>query len=267
MAQPPRDFFLADIFAPAPKVDLMSLEHPLFALKAGDRRVRTYRCNGITVTVKPGHDGCATIHDKDVWIYCTSQLVEAINRDREDVGRVVRFTAYDFLTATHRPTAGIGYQRMADALGRLAGTRIETNIETDGQRERTGFGLIDSWRIVERDNNAHMAAVEVTLPAWLWRSVKALCVLTLSQDYFRLRKPLERRLYELARKHCGSQQSWRMNLDALLRKSGSTAPLRNFRGDIKRLAAANNLPGYHMNYDSGNDTVTFHARFRKRTKE
>jgi hypothetical protein len=33
-------------------------------------------------------------------------------------------------------------------------------------------------------------------------------VLTLHRDYFRLRKPLERRMYELARKHCGQQATW-----------------------------------------------------------
>ena len=119
------DFFIADILDAIPKGDMASMEHPLFALKAGDMRVRTYERNGVTVTVKPGHDGCATIHDKDVWIYCISQLVEAMNRGREDVGRVVRFTAYDFLVTTNRPTAGVGYQRMAEAFGRLSALALK----------------------------------------------------------------------------------------------------------------------------------------------
>ncbi|GAB4405418.1 MAG: hypothetical protein OHK0048_25270 [Rhodoferax sp.] len=112
------DFFIADILGAIPKGDMASMEHPLFALKAGDMRVRTYERNGVTVTVKPGHDGCATIHDKDVWIYCISQLVEAMNRGREDVSRVVRFTAYDFLVSTNRRTDGDSYERMKDALDR-----------------------------------------------------------------------------------------------------------------------------------------------------
>jgi len=152
------DFFVADILDAAPKDDMASMEHPLFALKAGDKRVRVYERNGSTVTVKPGHDGCATIHDKDLWIYCISHLVEAINRGREDVGRVVRLTAYDFLVATNRRTDGDSYKRMGDALARLKGTVIETNIETDGQRERAGFGLIDSWRVIERDHDVLDAA-------------------------------------------------------------------------------------------------------------
>lgn len=113
------DFFIADILDAIPKGDVASMEHPLFALKAGDMRVRVYGRNGATVTIKPGHDGCATIHDKDVWIYCISQLVEAMNRGREDVSRIVRFTAYDFLVSTNRRTDGDSYNRMAEAMGRL----------------------------------------------------------------------------------------------------------------------------------------------------
>ena len=51
---------------------------------------------------------------------------------------------------------------MGDALARLSGTRIETNIETAGKRERAGFGLIDSWRVIERDRDDKMVAVEVS---------------------------------------------------------------------------------------------------------
>lgn len=258
-----RDFFVADILDAAPKDDLASMEHPLFALKAGDKRVRIYERNGTTVTVKPGHDGCATIHDKDLWIYCISQLVEAINRGREDVGRVLRLTGYDFLVATNRRTDGDSYRRMGDTLARLCGTRIETNIATDGRRERAGFGLVDSWRVIERDHDGRMVAIEITLPDWLWRSVKAKHVLTLSRDYFRLRKPLDRRIYELARKHCGSQPKWRVSLAVLHEKSGSTDTRRKFRAAIKALAGANMLPDYRVVFDVVSDAATFYARAQK----
>ena len=260
------DFFVADILDAAPKDDMASMEHPLFALKAGDKRVRVYERNGSTVTVKPGHDGCATIHDKDLWIYCISHLVEAINRGREDVGRVVRLTAYDFLVATNRRTDGDSYKRMGDALARLSGTRIETNIATDGQRERAGFGLVDSWRVIERDGDDRMVAIEITLPDWLWRSIKAKHVLTISCDYFRLRKPLDRRIYELARKHCGAQPKWRVSLAVLHEKSGSTDTLRKFRAAIKALGESNELPDYRVAFDTENDAVTFYARAQKGAK-
>lgn len=256
------DFFVADILDAAPKSDLASMEHPLFALRAGDMRVRTYVRNGVTVTIKPGHGGCATIHDKDLWIYCVSQLMEAMNRGRE-VSRVVRFTMYDFLVTTNRPTSGVGYKRAADALVRLSGTRIETNIETAGRRERAGFGLVDSWRVIERDHDDRMVAVEMTLPDWLLRSVKSRHVLTLSHDYFRIRRPLDRRIYELARRHCGHQPRWRVRVKTLHEKSGSAAPLREFRRLVKALVESNELPDYRVAFDAAADAVTFYARAQK----
>ncbi|EQD50408.1 plasmid replication initiator protein, partial [mine drainage metagenome] len=165
-----------------------------------------------------------------------------------------------------RDTSGRAYERLGDALARLSGTRIETNLATDGQRERAGFGLVDSWRVIERNHDERMVAVEVTLPDWLWRSVKAHHVLTLSRDYFRLRKPLDRRIYELARKHCGAQSKWRVTVKTLHEKSGSAAPLRNFRGDVKKLSDSNELPDYRVAFDSEGDTVTFYARSQNGTK-
>lgn len=257
---PQKDFFVADILDAAPKDDTASMEHPLFALKAGDKRVRTYERNGVKVVVKPGADGCATIHDKDIWIYCISQMVEAMNRGRENISRTVRFTAYDFLTVTNRPVAGVGYQRMADALERLKGTTISTNIETPGYRKRGGFGLIDSWEVIERGQDDKMVAVEVTLPDWLYRSIESKQVLTLSRDYFRLRKPLDRRVYELARKHCGKQSRWTIGLDTLCEKSGSTAKLFEFRRSIRELVESNELPDYLVEFDTESDMVTFYPR-------
>lgn len=259
-------FFIADILDAALKDDITSMEHPIFALKAGDKSVRTYEHNGLSITVKPGNDGGATIHDKDLWIYCISHLVEAINRGRANVGRIIQITAYDFLITTNRRTDGDSYKRMSATLARLSGTRIETNIATNGLRERAGFGLIDSWKVIERDGDGRMVAVEITLPDWLWRSVEAKHVLTLSRDYFKLRKPLDRRIYELARKHCGAQPKWRVNLALLHKKSGSTDTLRKFRASIKAMSNANKLPDYRVTFDLESDYVTFYARAEKGAK-
>ena len=257
------DFFIADILDAVPKNDQASMEHPLFALKAGDRTVRTYGRAGCSLQVQPGAFGCATIHDKDVWIYAISQLVAAADRGREDIGRTVQFTAYDFLVSTNRQTSGRGYELMANALERLSGTRIATDIATDRQRERGFFGLIDSARVIERDADDRMVAVEITLPDWLYRSIKARHVLTISRDYFRLRKPLDRRIYELARKHCGAQPKWRVRIATLHEKAGSRASRREFRRSIKRLAEAGVLPEYRMSFDAKADAVTFYAKGEK----
>lgn len=258
---PQKDFFVADILDAAPKDDMASMEHPLFALKAGDKRVRTYERNGVKIEIRPDVKyGCATIHDKDIWIYCISQMVEAMNRGREDVDRTVRFTAYDFLTVTNRRTDGDSYKRMGEALARLAGTRIETNIKTHGYRKRGGFGLIEEWSVIERGQDDKMVAVEITLPDWLYRSIQSNHVLTLSPDYFRLRKPLDRRIYELVRKHCGKQNRWQIGLASLHEKSGSTAILREFRRSIRELVTSNKLPDYLIEFDDDSDMVTFYPK-------
>ena len=96
-----------------------------------------------------------------------------------------------------------------------------------------------------------MVQVTVTLSDWLFRAVLAKSVLTLSRDYFRLRKPLERRIYELARKHCGRQPEWRVSVEVLSKKSGSASPRRVFRKMIRDMIAEDHLPDYHLAEEPG----------------
>ncbi|MEO0491057.1 MAG: replication initiator protein A [Cyanobacteria bacterium J06659_2] len=256
------NFFICDILDANPKDDLGSMEHPMFALSTKpDTRIRTYEHNGNTVTIIPSVLGHATILDKDVLIYCISQLVEAVNRKRKDINRTVRLTAYDLLTVTNRQTDGDGYRRLKAALDRLAGTRIKTNIKTRNQRITEAFGIIDSYRIIEKSPlNGQMVAIEITLSEWLYNAVLATEVLTLNRDYFRLRKPLERRLYELARKHCGNQLQWKIRLELLHKKTGSSSKLKMFRHHLKAIAQSNHLPDYTLSYCSDDDSVTFTNR-------
>ncbi len=264
-----RDFFVCDILDAAPKDDLGSMEHPMFNLSTKpDHRIRHYEHNGNSLTVAPGAHGLATIWDKDILIYCISQVVEALNRKRQDVSKTVWVTAYDLLVATNRGTDGRGYQQLKAALERLRGTSITTDIEVNGTRIKEGFGLIDRWKIVEKSpGNERMVAVEITLSEWLYNAIQGKEVLTISRDYFRLRKGLEQRLYELARKHCGRQPSWKVSLDVLHKKSGSTSPLKKFRLNIKQIAKSKHLPDYLVAYDEENDLVIFYNRGPKGHQE
>jgi len=252
---PQGDFFLCDIFDALPKDDLASMEHPIFSLATRpDRRVLSYAHNGARVTVTPSVNGRATIHDKDILIYCVSQLMAALNAGRP-VGRRLRLKAHDLLVATNRETSGDAYRRLCEAFERLAGTRITTNIATGPPEDRiettTGFGLIESWQILRRSRGGRMISVAVVLSDWLYRAVLAKSVLTLSRDYFRLRKPLERRIYELARKHCGRQPEWRVSVETLLKKSGSASPRRVFRAMLREMIAADHLPDYKLSEAPG----------------
>lgn len=256
---PQRDFFLCDIFDAIPKDDIASMEHPLFSLATRpDRRVLDYEHNGAQITVTPSVKGLATIHDKDILIFCISQLMAAINAGRA-VSRTLQLKAHDLLVATNRETSGDAYRRLREAFERLAGTRITTNIVTGDRETTTGFGLIESWEIVRKTRGGRMVSVSVTLSDWLYRAVLSKSVLTLNRDYFRLRKPLERRIYELARKHCGRQESWRISVETLLKKSGSASPRRVFRKMIRDMIAADHLPDYAMQEEPG-DLIRFTLR-------
>lgn len=241
----------------APKCDLLSMEHPMFALKPGDKEERVYEYKGTTINMRPGLSGLATIHDKDIWIFCIAQLVESRNRNRGQDSRTVRFKALDFLKATDRNTGGQGYKELLGALRRLSETRVETNIETDGHNVHSGFGLIDSWSIVANKESKRMEAISVTLPEYLFQAITNERVLTLDQGYFAIRGALERRLYELARKHCGVQREWSISISALYKKSGSKGTERRFKGAIKDLVGTSSLPRYRLSFDNKSGVVTF----------
>lgn len=263
-----RDFFLCDMFDYALKDDGVSMEAPIFTLstkadlstwkwasKDGNRRIEVF----------PSVRGRATQRDKDVLIYIVSQMTEALNRERDDAkNRAVRFTVYDYLVTTNKAIGGHEYAALEKALDRLRGTTIKTDIRTGGERVREGFGIINDWTIIEKSpDDERMIAVEVTLSKWLFNAVQAHEVLTIHPDYFRLRKPLERRLYELARKHCGHQTLWAIGLALLQEKSGSTASLPEFRRMVKAIIKADTLPGYRLSLDDS-DKVTFYTRDTRR---
>jgi plasmid replication initiation protein len=249
------DFFVCDFFGVAPKHDLASMEHPLFSLSTRpDRRILNYQHNETHVTVTPSVRGRATIFDADILIFCISQLMAGLNAGRR-VTRRLTLTAHDLLLATGRETSGDSYRRLREAFERLAGTRITTNIITGEREITTGFGLIEAWEVVRKTRGGRMVSVSVTLSDWLFQAVLSRSVLTLNRDYFGLRKPLERRIYELARKHCGQQRAWRVSVETLLKKSGSSSPRRVFRAMVREIIKADTLPDYRLEEEPGDMIV------------
>jgi plasmid replication initiation protein len=260
---PNRDFFVADLTTWAVKDDRTSMEHPFFSLsKSHDTAVRHYEHHGKTITIAPSAHGMPTIWDKDILIYCCSQLIEGMHRGREPKREVV-FPTYSFLVSTNRSTGKHGYDLVIHALKRLAGVEITTNISTGGEIEDRGFHLIGDWEAAYSLKEDRIRHIFIELPRWLHRAITNYEVLTLDRDYFRLDGGLERRIYELCRKHCGHQTTWSIGLDLLYKKSGSRAPLRNFRLAIKKLAESNHLPDYRLRFTSEDDKLTAYLRSPK----
>ncbi|MEZ4711682.1 MAG: replication initiator protein A [Caldilineaceae bacterium] len=254
------DFFVCDIFDATPKGDMASMAHPIFSLSPKpDHRVRRYESGTSYLEVKPSAEGLATIHDRDVLIYCISQIMAALNRG-EKVTQTMRLKAYDLLKATNRVTDGRGYEGLRAALARLQGTQIETNIVTGGTEQLDIFSIIDRARIVRETRDGRMQEIEIKLSDWVFNALQSREVLTLHRNYFRLRKPLERRMYELARKHCGRQSEWRVSLAVLQSKCGSASSAREFKRLVLNVIEQNDehdhMPDYTLRFEEP-DTVMF----------
>lgn len=261
---PQKDFFVLDIADVVPKDDAASMEHPIFSLATKpDHRHLHYEAGGNRLKIVPSGRGLPTIFDKDILIFCISQLMHLKNRGKP-IGKRVRFSARELMIATNRRTGGVEYQRLEDAFHRLMGTTFQTDIKTGDKRETRFFSLIESGSgfVHHDDERMRLDYCEVVLSDWFMRAIDSAEVVTISPDYFRLRRPLERRLYEIARKHCGNQKKWHIGLDKLQAKTGSNAPLKRFRLNLRQIIEEDHTPFYRIELDA-NDLVTFRPRSAK----
>ncbi len=244
------------------KDDAATMEAPIFSLSTQeDKQIWVWTSNDgtKTVEVKPSFFGRATIFDKDLLIFAASHLTEEINKGNIP-SRTIRFTASNYFKATGRNTSGNYYERFKISLERLKGTTITTNIKTGNTRTAKGFGIIDDWEVCEKRDDTKNVHINVTLSKWLYNAIISQEVLTISPDYFKIRKPLERRLYEIARKHVGKQKEWSITIDSLRKKCGSVRELRKFKSDLKSLCTSNNLPEYTYKVDDESNMVIFNAK-------
>ena len=257
---PQRELFICDVTDAVLKDDMASMEHPVFSLsKKPDLNVRRYEHGDNWLEITPSAKGLATIYDKDILIYAISQLMDAKKRGNV-ISKLIEISARDLLIFTNRYTGGRDYELLKDALVRLRGTTLATNVKTGSETPTKIFGLIEEATVHRDPKTRRVTKLEICLSDWLYKAVGANEVLTLHRDYFRLRKPLERRVYEIARKHCGSQAEWSVALDLLRKKCGSKSPVKHFRYLVRDLVQRDYLPDYQVSFDDDKDRVTFRNR-------
>ena len=244
------------------KGDRHTMEHPFFTLSTKkDIRTIRYQKDGVKITLSPSAEyGLPTMMDKDVLLYIGSLLMDKINKD-EIPPKTLRFSAHDLMVTTNRMTNGQSYRLIKSSFERLTGCSISTNIETNGREEIDLFHILERVRIVKDSHDgSRMVEVEATVSDWFYNAILGKEVLTISRDYFRLRKPLERRLYEIARKHCGRQEKWSVSLQNLRDKCGARSELKEFRRQIRSIInndlEENHFPDYAIYLDD-KDKVTF----------
>jgi plasmid replication initiation protein len=242
-----------------------TMERPFFSLSKRKRITPIeYRSPDGSVWVKveavPAY-GMATIWDADILIWVASTLVEMRERGVTELPRTLRFHPYNLLKAIQRDVGGDQYKRLREALERLKGTLISTNIRGDKKTRRAMFGWLDDWSEEIEESTQQTKEMTITLSNWIYQGIIMQGgVLSVHPDYFLLTGGLERCLYRIARKHAGMQAyGWTCTVSTLYEKTGSESSRKEFTRMLRKIVTANTLPEYHLSWieqtESGDSAV------------
>jgi plasmid replication initiation protein len=235
----------------------LPLDSPLRSVVQNDRAIMAYHFfhldrtprnwpiqydDGVVKVTVTG-EAIATMFDLECMIYVISLMAQKMSRG-ESVDRQFHFAAGDFFRVAGWDDSGKSYKRMEEALDRLQGTKIRTNIVTGGERTKEGFSWLDNYKLVFKEDTGKLDRVSLTLCEWLWRAVKLdNNKFTYDPAYFDL-PPLEKRLYEMARAHVGNK-GFRMWIDRLQARVGCEDNPRSFKARLKKISQRRRpLPGY-----------------------
>jgi plasmid replication initiation protein len=188
------------------------------------------------------------------------------NAGRNDLPRTLTFHPHNLLKAIKRTASGTDYERLRAGLDRLKTTVITTNIRAKGRKRYRKFGWIDQWTEEIEEDTGRTKHMTLTLSDWMYEGViQDGGVLAIHPDYFLLTGGLERCLYRIARKHAGRQNvPWFVSLTTLYAKTGSNGTLKEFTRMIRKIAAADNLPEYHLFLTTKNEAGALTAAFSRR---
>lgn len=130
-----------------PQGDLFLLDSPLHSEIRGERSLMafpffalsknawmkplTYDHATVSIEVRPSASGVATIYDKEIVLYIASLMAARLEAG-ENVEQDFIFTAHDLFRVTGSNHSARSYGRLSEALERLQGTQIKTNIEAGG---------------------------------------------------------------------------------------------------------------------------------------
>ena len=246
-------FVASQLEAPSLRDDIDIMSLPFFSIEKTPRRepIEFERIVGDRrqyIRVSPGEFGLATIWDNDIILYLRTQIIEALNRNRE-VSKRISFHIHDCLVATGRGTGGREYDLFKDALTRLKTTTVLTNISTSDEIADEGFGWLESYKIKKRKTAGGadmMASCEVVISDWLFGLfVNSRRALSIDRAYFQLQGGLERKLYGIVRRHLGQQSMWQIGTDTLKDLCGVKRDVRRFTYDLKKIVARG-LPGFEL---------------------
>ncbi len=219
---------------------------PFFALSKGKwTKPLAYKTDAVSIEIVATSKGIATIYDKEVLLYIASLMVAKLEAG-VGVSQDFYFTAHDLFRVTGVNGSARSYARLSDALERLQGTQIKTNIEAGGEGQAGFFSWLSEAQLhytKTKTGDKRLKAVKVRLCDWLYRAIlRDRRVLDYAPSYFQL-GPIERRLYEVARSAC-VHGAVDVDLDELRLQLGYQSSLKHFRYELKRIADENSIPGF-----------------------
>ncbi|MEC3912956.1 replication initiator protein A [Sphingobium sp. CR2-8] len=219
---------------------------PFFALsKTKWTKPLEYKTEAVSIEIVCTPKGVATIYDKEVLLYIASLMVAKLDAG-EQVSQDFYFTAHDLFRVTGVSGSSRSYTRLSDALERLQGTQIKTNIEAGGEGQAGFFSWLSDAQLhytKTSKGDKRLKAIKVRLCDWLYRAIlRDRRVLDYDPTYFQL-GPIERRLYEVARSACGHGPI-EVELEELRLQTGYQSSLKHFRYELKRIADESSIPGF-----------------------
>lgn len=235
-----------------PRIDALCSDYPFFGLSPTIEERRFQMANGDYVTIIPTARGVASVHDRDLLVFALSALVYA-NNGGVPISPRVRFSYSDFLRFTGRAGGGKNYVATDQALDRLRGTTVKISRANETRRERRGDGWIVSYREVEQIGRDR--TLEMLLHPFVYRAVLSGSYLTIPREYFKLRSPVARRLFELASKNTRNGHPYTIRLQRLHEKLGFERDVRKLRFYLQKEMEP--LPGMQTSVDLLRDQVTF----------
>ena len=255
------ELFTCEILETPFKDEMESMSHPFYALstKPNKQKFLYESPNGQSLEIIPSGLGMATIMDKDILIYCISHAMQEFNKTGI-VPKHIEFSSYDLLNTIGRKTGGTDYKRLEEALNRLRGTTVITSIPNGDVTIKVGEGLISKWKATHKTESGKILSSQLTLSDWTIAGIENSKVKTLHGDYFLLRRPIDKRLYEIVKRHIGSDNTWKISIDNLYHRTGSKSPLREFRRLIKASVESNHLPEFDLSYSHTNNNVLIFTR-------
>lgn len=190
------------------------------------------------IRVSPNEYGRPTVYDRRILQYIFTLLTDRMNRG-EPVGRTVQFSVHDYIISIGKKPGGTEYRLFHQALQRLKGATVYTNLSAGAKRIDGGFGWLDSFlihRTVTAKGKEVMTSVEVTLCNWAYNAVVVeRRFLRLDREYFQLTSGLDMMVYTIISRHIGNKSSWHISLEKLYLKTGSTASMKSFVYDIRKM--------------------------------